>query len=78
MIDILFLFLDLACRLIPSLMINTGEIILAWLSLGYYCPRQLESEENDSLITIERPSFWVGILFWVCIGIYLYFNLSGN
>lgn len=82
MMDIIFLFLELTFRLIPLLMINTGEIVLAFLSLGYHRPRQNknlnESEEYDSLITIERPSFWVGIIFWVCIGIYLNFYLSGN
>ena len=78
MVEIFFWALDLTFRLIPSFLIKTGEIVLVALSLGYYCsgPNK-NSEESESLITIEQPSFWVGIIFWVCIGIYLNFYLSG-
>ena len=77
MIDILFLFLELILRLTPIIMIKTGEIVLSAFSLGHYCSRPNKTfEETESLITIEQPSFWVGIISWVCIGIYLYFYLS--
>jgi len=77
MIDIIFWFLELTFRLISSLMIKTGKIVLAVLTLGFHRSGTNKSlEESDSLITIEQPSFWVGIIFWVCIGIYLFFYLG--
>ena len=61
MIDIFFWILELAFWFFPYLMIRTGEIVLAFLSLGYHCPRQNKnlnvSEEYDSLIIIKSPSF---------------------
>ena len=66
----------------PYLMIKTGEVVLAALSLGYHRPRQYKNlditEEDDSLKAIASPSFWVVVMFWVCIAIYLNFYLSGN
>ena len=74
MIDILFWVLEIVLSFIPSLMIMTGEIVLAFCSLGYHRPRLNKnvSEDNDSLVPIKSLSFWVGL------GIYLNFYLSGN
>ena len=59
MIDVIFWFLELTFRLIPSLMIKTGKIVLAALSLGFHRSGTNKSlEESDSLLTIEQPSFW--------------------
>jgi len=61
-------------------MIQTGEIVLAFLSLGDHRPRRNKnlnvSGEYDSLIAIKSPSFFVGKMFWACIGISLNFYLS--
>ena len=80
MIDILFWVLEIVLSFIPSLMIMTGEIVLAFCSLDYHPPRLNKnvSEEYDSLVPIKSLSFWVGIMFWVGLGIYLNFYLSGN
>ncbi len=80
MIDIFFWGLELAFLLYSYLMIVTGEIILTFCSLGYHRKRRNKNifEEHDSLIPIASPSFWVGVIFWICIGIYLNFYLSGK
>jgi len=82
MIDIFFWALEGVFWFFPYLMIKTGEIVLAALSLGFHRPRQNKNlditDEDDSLITIQSPAFWVGIMFWICIGIYLSFYLSGG
>jgi hypothetical protein len=59
-------------------MIMTGEIVLAILSLGYHRPRFNKNayREYTSEFPIKSPSFWVGIMFWTCFGIYLNFYLG--
>ena len=80
MIDILFRILELVVSFIPTLLIMTGEIVLALCPLGYHRPRLNRNfnEECDSLIPIQRLSFWIGIMCWVFIGIYLNFYLNGK
>ena len=53
----------------------TGEMVLAILSLGYHRPRfdKDSYKEYKSEFAIKSLSFWVGIIFWVCFGIYLNF-----
>jgi len=73
MIDILFGIFELILSFIPQLMILTGEIVLTVCRLGYHRPRLNTKvfEEHDSLIPIKSLSFWVGIMFWVSLGIFL-------
>ncbi len=61
-------------------MIMTGEIVLTILSLGYHRSRFTKDSyrEYTSEFHFKSLSFWVGILFRVCIGVYLDFYLSGD
>jgi hypothetical protein len=82
MLDIFFWALESILLFGPYVMIKTGELILRYLSIGYYCPEQYKtpdtSDENDLVRTIKNPCFWVGMIFWSCLGVYLSFYLSEN
>lgn len=84
MIDLLLgllgTILELVLSFIAPLMIMTGEIVLAILSFGYHRPRLSKNvyKEYTSELPIKSLSFWVGIMFWTCFGIFLNFYLSGD
>lgn len=80
LLGILGTILELIFSFIAPLMILTGEIVLAILSLGYHRPRFNKDSyrEYTSEFPIKSLSFLVGIMFWVCIGVYQNFNFSGN
>jgi hypothetical protein len=80
LLGILARILELILSFIAPLMILTGEIVLAILSLGYHRPRFNKDtyKEYTSEFPLKSLSFWVGILFWVCFGVYLDLFLSGD
>ncbi|MFZ1745082.1 MAG: hypothetical protein WBO24_06315 [Nitrospirales bacterium] len=80
LLGILGRILELILSFIAPVMILTGEIVLAILSLGYHRPRFNKDtyKEYTSEFPVKSLSFWVGILFWVCIGLYLDFDLGGD
>jgi hypothetical protein len=72
--------LELILSFIAPVMVLTGEIVLAILTLRYPRPRFNKDiyKEYKSEFPVKSLSFWVGILFWACIGVYLDFILSGD
>ena len=80
LLGILGRILELILSFIAPVMILSGEIVLAILSLGYHRPRFNKDtyKEYTSEFPVKSLSFWVGILFWACIAVYLDFILSGD
>lgn len=80
MIDVFFWILEIILSFGTSLMIVTGEIVLTILTFGYHRPRFNKDthKEYTSEFPFRNLNFWVGIMFWVCVGAYMRFYLSGD
>ena len=75
LLGILGTIVELILSFIAPIFIMTGEIVLTILTLGYHRPRfnKYFYKEYTSELPFKSLSFWVGIMFWVCIGVYLNF-----
>ena len=53
----------------------TGEAVLWVVTLGRHAPQWDRGFQSDAL-ELEILSFWVGSLFWIGVGVALFFYLT--
>ncbi|MEX2491312.1 MAG: hypothetical protein WD425_06095 [Nitrospirales bacterium] len=70
-IGVIGTIIDLVFSFIAPLLIWTGEILLGVFSFGYHRPRLNRDafKGDNAWMPLKNLSFWVGVVFWVGVGV---------